>query len=277
MKNKTLLRRAVVWVFALLIAVFGPFLTIPVEALMSPITLDGISEYEAYFETRNPPVPINFVGYDMISCLGEFDTFRFGLKEGDTPEVHPNYDHDYSQWEYIFTDGNRLHICSCVQNYTQPIVVPTDGMQDMRSIERKDACRIRSNGLDYLYDDGILTAIRWEYAQLQFVYSFDYELVKTENGYEMIRTEEIDMSHPILGKLLSRSEQDVQEGMELLKSHMHKNGFINVTQLVWGGIALVAVAAALAALFVIRARRAKRKVASACEAPDDLKITEASE
>ena len=276
MKNKTLLRRAVVWVFALLIAVFGPFLTIPVEALMSPITLDGISEYEAYFETRNPPVPINFVGYDMISCLGEFDTVRFGLKEGDTPEVHPNYDHDYSQWEYIFTDGNRLHICSYVQNYTQPIVVPTDGMQDMRSIERKDACRIQGDGLDYLYDDGILTAIRWEYAQLQFVYSFDYELVKTENGYEIIRTEEIDMSHPILGKLLSRSEQDVQEGLELLKSHMHKNGFINVTQLLWGGIVLVAVAA-LVVFFVIRARRAKKKAASACEAPDDLKITEASE
>ena len=161
MKNKTLLRRAVVWVFALLIAVFGPFLTIPVDALMSPITLEGMAEYEAYFETRNPPVPINFVRYDMISCLGEFKTFRFGLKEGDAPELQPNYDHDYSQWEYIFTNGNKLHICSSIQTPTQPIVTPTDGMQDMRSIERKDACRIQGDGLDYLYDDGILTAIRW--------------------------------------------------------------------------------------------------------------------
>ena len=68
----------------------------------------------------------------------------------------------------------------------------------------------------------------------------------------------------------------MQEGLELLKSHMHKNGFVHMTQIVWGGIALVAVTA-LVVFFVIRARRAKRKAASACTAPDDLKITEASE
>ena len=267
MKNKFSPRKTAVLVFALLIAVLGPFLAIPAEALMGPITLENFSEYEAYFETRNPQIPLNFVGYEMISCLGEFDAFRFGLKEGDTPEMHPNYVNDYSQWEYIFVNGNSLRISSSKRDFSEPIVTPADGMRDMRSIERKDNCRVQSNGLEYQYSNGVLTVIYWEYAQLQFAFSFDYDLVETENGYEITRTEEIDMSHPVIGKLLSRNEQDVKDGLNLLKAHMYKNGFVNLSLIVWIGIALIAIAA-VTTFFVIRHRRKKKKAVS--DGPDEL-------
>ena len=222
-----------------------------------------IETYEEYLDGSGAKhFSENFVRYDMLSILGDFQYFNCA-----TTPVLDLETKVYLRYTYTLrTSDSKLMVEICD---LAAVAKPSDfvnagiAMRDMRRLECDDSSHIRNNGLEYTYEAGVLRRIDWEYAGLNFGFVF---------------WEETDLStdNPVICKLLSASGEDVKEGLNLLKSHMHKNGFINVTQLLWGGIALVAVTA-LVVFFVIRARRAKRKAASACEAPDDLKIAEASE
>ena len=223
-----------------------------------------IETYEEYLDGSGAKhFPGIFVRYDMVSVLGDFHYFNCA-----TTPVLDLGTKVYLRYIYTLRTGDRklmVEICDLATMVKPSDIVNADAtMRDMRRLESDDSCHIRNNGLEYTYEAGVLRRIDWEYAGLNF-------------GFEFWEEADLNTDNPVICKLLSVSGEDVKEGLNLLKSHMHKNGFINVTQLLWGGIALVAVAAALGVFFVSRARRAKRKAASACEAPDDLKITEVSE
>ena len=237
---------------ALLLTVFSPCFILRTNATFESLPLFGqLDEYEKYINTSGR-IPINFVDYDMLSILGEFDFFGFEYRIDGTEFLEYTYDFQKNDGTSSFS----LTIsASGIYSFYGPPAEITDGMQDMRRMEQSKTDIIRHNGLRYKYKCGVLTKIYWEHADLLFAFEFDDE-------------NEMDTDHPIIGKLLSRDEKDVKEGLDLLKANMYKNGFVNVPLIFWSVVALVAVAG-VTVFLILRARRIKRKVlAPACTASD---------
>ena len=271
--------------FAVLVLVFAVFLAgcsqgaaqrtdssaMGAAELEYPFYLNTLEEYQNSGPPSDdifyPVYPRNFVFYEDIRSLGDFAYYG----------TYTHLDGHSSYW-YGLVDGNNVTFELYLVHF-EPVSfrkweftdLPSD-TKSMAQINMDNAMEsddiytyIKSNGLIYEYVNGQLDEI---HGAANGIYFHIDAKSSTFPDYPE------EGERTLLSLLLSADSKDQQEAKWMLQRCFPKTW---VHYAVYCGIALVAVAAALGAFFVIRARRAKRKAASACAAPDDLKITEASE
>ena len=206
--------------------------------------------------------PWNYVSYNRIRSLGDYVYYITDtLVEGN--------------WSYSYKlqDSNNIsfflsitHKDFVLKERKNATLVPgAESMAQIAEVDSKEYLQIVSNGFVYHYSSGRLSGISGKINDICF------ELSAVSSGFGEYPA---DGERTLLSLLLSTDSKDQQEAKWVLQRCFPKTW---VHYAVYCGIALVAVPAALVVFFVIRTRRAKRKAASACEAPDDLKITEVSE
>lgn len=164
------------------------------------LTIVSYSDYASFLESTD--LPDEFVDYDSISLLGEFDRF-ICLSDA-------RYD-DYSSYLYVLNDENYEGLGLYIDHEIEPFENSNVDVnsEDMRRIDASESGTYLLSGLEYTYVSGLLLSVSWQIDGVTYTLAgnsmlYDYPLdIATQVGKLL----NVDSANAVVDSLTSLSTQ----------------------------------------------------------------------
>lgn len=128
----------------------------------------SIQSYEEYLDfIASDEIPNDFITYEMISYMGEFESLTIRSYY---------YLSDFSAYHYNLVDDLGVEFSIDVRTDKAPEDIVTKNYlmqppQDIRNIESTQVSYFSHNGMEFLYLQGRLTYIYWYHGQIKITFS----------------------------------------------------------------------------------------------------------